>query len=93
MPAKMQRAFRSEEIEAFERNVPLVNRIKKLAEERAREMSRNLLGFARFRKEWRGKSEEGGARREKRIDSVSIRKVCLSVDGETLFLLVNTSAG
>lgn len=56
-------------------------------------MSRNLLGFARFRKEWRGKSEEGGARREKRIDSVSIRKVCLSVDGETLFLLVNTSAG
>lgn len=40
----MQRAFRFEEIEAFERNVPLVNRIKKLAEERAREMSRNLLG-------------------------------------------------
>lgn len=60
----MQRAFRSEEIEAFERNVPLVNRIKKLAEERAREMSRNLLGFARFRKEWRGKSE-GEARKTK----------------------------
>lgn len=63
MPTKMQRAFRSEEIEAFERNVPLVNRIKKLAEERAREMSRNLLGFARFRKEWRGKSEERGEKK------------------------------
>lgn len=60
MPAKMQRAFRFEEIEAFERNVPLANRIKKLAEERAREMSRNLLGFARFRKEWR---EERGEKK------------------------------
>lgn len=38
----------------------------------------------------RGEKENGGEKRKGK-DSVSIRKVCLSM--ETLFLLVNTSAG
>lgn len=88
MPAKMQRAFRSEEIEAFERNVPLVKPYQKIGGGTSKRNVEEFVGIRAI-----SKRMEGGARREKRIDSVSIRKVCLSVDGETLFLLVNTSAG
>lgn len=55
MPTKMQRAFRSEEIEAFERNVPLVKPYQKIGGGTSKRNVEEFVGIRAISKRMEGK--------------------------------------